>query len=252
MRAKWLWTTWAYVAVVLVIVLEFLYITFAEVYLVPKLKKFREDGWMGGAEGEPTIEWLYRFIDRVSSVLEYVPQILLGMLVIWGLFEWRVRSESKTLMRLSALGTGGLGLMVIVFLMMAALVLPFMMGLPGNRVARPWAMETAVSIEKSVSALEQAAAKQDWAALQADAQELSRGLTRLSAGPFVGSLRSDNDFATSSSLYYGMKATKEAMTGIEHAIETKDLQQLNSAMEKFRTAYEPLRKAAKRAEKGEK
>jgi hypothetical protein len=131
--------------------------------------------------------------------------------------------------------------------MMAALVLPYMVGLPGNRVAKPWAMETAVSIEKSVTALEQAASQKDWATLLAQAQELSRGLKRLSAGPFVGSLKSGNDWAEASKLYYSMKATQAAMTELEQAIEKKNSEQFDAALEKFRKAYEPLREAARRA-----
>jgi hypothetical protein len=249
MRAKWLWTTWAYIAVILVIGLEFFYIAFAEIYLVPKFKKLREDGYMGDAGDDATIQWLYSFLDRVGSVLDYVPQILLGALVLWGLFEWRVRSENKTLMRLSALGSGSLALMVVVSLMMAALVLPFMLGIPGNRVAQPWALETASSIERSVSALEQAAAKKDWVALKAQAQEVARGVNRLSAGPYGASLNPAHDHAIGSNLYYGLKATKEAIAEIEQTIEKQDVMRLESGIEKFKKAYEPLKDAAKRVGK---
>src|SRR5437899_4809146 len=48
MKAKWLWTTWAYLAVVLVIVLEVLFITFNRVFVVPKFQKIMSEGWLPG------------------------------------------------------------------------------------------------------------------------------------------------------------------------------------------------------------
>ena len=47
----------------------------------------------------------------------------------WGLFEWRVRSENKPFMRLSALGTAALGLTVgLVVVATAVMVVAFARG----------------------------------------------------------------------------------------------------------------------------
>jgi hypothetical protein len=140
MRARWLWMTWTYLAVVGVVALEVLHLLFCHVYLVPKLKKLRSDGWLGSDPySEATLEWLYSFLDRVSWMINHATWLVLGLVALWGLFEWRVRSDNKTFMRLSALGTVAVALTILVFHMMAALVFPFMLGLPGSKIARPWA-----------------------------------------------------------------------------------------------------------------
>ena len=49
MRAKWLWATWAHLALAGVIALEVLWLTFAEVFLVPKFQKLVRDGILIGS-----------------------------------------------------------------------------------------------------------------------------------------------------------------------------------------------------------
>src|SRR5262249_56980891 len=71
MKAKWLWTTWVYVAVIGVVVLQVLFLAFSAVYLVPKLKKIRSDGWLEEAFAEPSLQWGYSFLDRVSWAVEH-------------------------------------------------------------------------------------------------------------------------------------------------------------------------------------
>src|SRR5437879_8651685 len=44
MKAKWLWTSWAHIALAGVIALELLWITCADVFLVPKFQKLLHDG----------------------------------------------------------------------------------------------------------------------------------------------------------------------------------------------------------------
>src|ERR1700736_916087 len=44
MKAKWLWTTWAYLALVAVIALEVFSITLAVIALVPRFEKLMHDG----------------------------------------------------------------------------------------------------------------------------------------------------------------------------------------------------------------
>src|SRR5262249_16941514 len=63
MRAKWLWTSWAYLAVVLLIALELLSIMFNVVYLIPKFQKLRRDGIIDPAiDEEQGIAWMARFL----------------------------------------------------------------------------------------------------------------------------------------------------------------------------------------------
>ena len=49
MRAKWLWTTWAYLGLLAVIALESLFITFIVMMIVPKFQKLLHDGMIDQA-----------------------------------------------------------------------------------------------------------------------------------------------------------------------------------------------------------
>src|SRR5262249_13404049 len=104
----------------------------------------------------------------------------------WGLFEWRVTSEHKPFMRLSALGTAAVGLMVVVALTAGSLVIPYMMAMPAVvRVARPFTLEQAARIDPSVRALEQALAKKDWAAMPEQAERASQATDQLKAAAYA-------------------------------------------------------------------
>ena len=46
MKAKWLWTTWTYLMVVGIIVLEILFCFFSLIYFLPKIKKLQHDGFL--------------------------------------------------------------------------------------------------------------------------------------------------------------------------------------------------------------
>ena len=178
MRAKWLWATWAYLAVAGVIVLEVLCFTFATWFLVPK---FLQDH--AGRVVDPVIltagmAWLPRSCG--PEVGGGRRDMVLLAAVGWGLFEWRVRSENKPFMRLSALGTVALGLLVVGDPRRGSLVIPFCLGMPATgRIARPFAVQQVASIDTSVGALEQALAKQDWEVMQEHANLASRALARL-------------------------------------------------------------------------
>ena len=106
MRTKWLWTTWAYLAVVGVIVVELLFVGFVINYQLPKLLKLKSDGvFHFDAANASALSWLFSFLDGVAWAWNDAIWWVLGLAAGWGLFEWRVRSENKPFMRLSALGT---------------------------------------------------------------------------------------------------------------------------------------------------
>src|SRR5262245_30706635 len=118
MRAKWLWTTWAYLGLVSVIALEVLFLTFMVIFIVPRFQKLLRDGMIDSAIlEEQGVTWIPAFLGGLQHVTgSYTTLLVLGVAVLWGLFEWRVRSENKPFMRLSALGTTAVGLLVVVAL----------------------------------------------------------------------------------------------------------------------------------------
>src|SRR5947208_134561 len=103
MKANRLWSSWAHLALMAVIALEAASLTLIVIFLIPRFQKLTRDGVIDTAELEQHgIAWMPGFLDGVSDVGgNSTTFILIGAAVVWGLFEWLVRSDNKTLMRLS-------------------------------------------------------------------------------------------------------------------------------------------------------
>jgi hypothetical protein len=244
MKAKWLWTTWAYLTLAAVIALEVFFITFAVIALVPKFEKLMHDGIIDPAGLEDSgASWMPALLKSVKVVGgEYTIWWILVPAVAWGLFEWRVRSENKPFMRLSALGTAAVGLMVVVVLTAGSLVLSFMLAVPAmGRMARPWAVEQVATIDTSISGLDQALAKKDWAAMQEQAEQASNALKGLSVGLAATSLAAPRyQTQTVEELRSDVTAANESLREAHQAIREKDANRLEAAMKKFHEAYRPV------------
>ena len=157
---------------------------------MPKFQKLMHDGMIDYAIiEEQGVTWMPAFLNGLKDVTGgYTTFLVLGVAVLWGLFEWRVKSENKTFMRLSALGTAAAGLMVVVMLAAGTLVISFTLAMPAmGRMARPFALEQVAAIDTSVGALEQALAKKDWETMQEQADQASSAMHRLAHGPALTS-----------------------------------------------------------------
>jgi ABC-type multidrug transport system fused ATPase/permease subunit len=251
MRAKWLWTTWATVAAVVLVVLEVLFIAFNGVYILPKYQKLARDGVLDFSYlQDHGISWMARFLDGVHSVGHYTTQILLVTLAAWGLFEWRVKSENKSFMRLSMLGTAAVGLMIVVILTTGSLVVMFTLVMPPvTQMSRPWAIEQVATIDAAIGGVEQALTKNDWGAMQEQADQASNALGRLSSGPAVASLTRRNEPPTVEELQARVKEAREDLRAAQLAILDKDAERVQAALQKVQEAMEPVRAAAKRPAK---
>lgn len=247
MKAKWLWMTWAYLGLVLVLALEVLFITFNVVFIIPKYQKLTRDGIID-VTLEQGLEWMSLFLNRLSYTMgHFTTFLLLAAAAVWGLFEWRVHSENKPFMRLAALGTAAVGLMVVVMLTAGSLVVAFTNGMPAlGRMTRPWANEQVATIDTSIRGLEQALAKKDWGSIQEQAEQTSNAMNRLLAGPAVSSLTRGNDSSKVEELRAQLKAASASLRKAQQAILEKDAGQLESALQEFRKSYEPVQQAAKR------
>src|SRR5207245_2426666 len=133
------------------------------IFLVPKFQKLTRDGLIDAAGlSEHGMMWMPSFLENVKEAGEHTTLLLFLAVVAWGLFEWRVRSENKPFMRLSALGTVAVALLAVGTLMAGSLVIPYMLSAPATgRIARPYAVEQVTHVDTSVGALEQALAKKD-------------------------------------------------------------------------------------------
>jgi hypothetical protein len=252
MRAKWLWTTWAYLAVVLVIALDVLFIAFNVVFTIPKMQKLTHDGIVDPAIiEEQGFSWMFGFLNRLSYIGgHYTTQLLLLAAAAWGLLEWRVKSENKPFIRLAVLGTAAVGLMVIVVLTTGALVISFELGAPAlGRMARSWAVEQNATIDTSIKGLEQALAKKDWGAVRDQAEKAASAMNRLSAGPGLASLTRWNEPLTVDDLRARVKAANESLSEAREAAHQQNAEGVKAAVRKFHQEYGPVRDAAKAPER---
>ncbi len=244
MRAKWLWTTWAHLALAGVIVLEVTWLTFANIFLVPKFQKLMHDGMIDPAVLEQ------QGMTRADSFLEclsyvgghYTTWLLLLTIVVCGLFEWRVRSENKSFIRLSVWGAVAVGLVVIGILTAGSLVIPYQLAAPAvGRMARPFAMQQLAGIDTSIAALEQALAKKNWESVQEQANRASEALDRLvSAAPAVYSLTPPQGPPSLEELRTQLKAANGCLSEAQQAAREKDAGRVEMAVRKFRALYGPV------------
>jgi hypothetical protein len=250
MRARWLWATWAVVVLVMLIAMEVLFILFNVAYIIPKFQKLRRDGIIDpGAMQDSGVGWLSAFVDGLNRFMGNFPAwYLLIPAAVWGLFEWRVKSENKMLMRLGGLGTVAVALLVVVALTSGSLVIEFCVGVPAvGRLARPFAEQQVTKLDSTTKELEQALARKDWPAMQQSADEAAKTLKLLAWSPVLPSLTRWNEKPTLEEMQIDVNDASDALVEAQQAIKDKDAARVETALQKYRKAYEPVREAAKRA-----
>jgi hypothetical protein len=248
MKAKWLWTTWAHLVLAIVIALEVAFISFAGVLIVPRFKMFVREGWIGIDRTEPIISWVPGFLQSLDWLSHSTTWLILGFGFLWGLFEWRVKSENKTFMRLSALGTGALGLSILFITISVALVIPLAVGLPGlyARAPEPIVINQTSYVDASASALDQALARKDWQGVQEHLSEASSAVRNLNLmGAAAPALASLHDQPKIDALRTHLKAAEKALQDAQTAYYDKNSTGLEAAIKKFKAEYEPVREAVK-------
>jgi hypothetical protein len=252
MKAKWLWTSWAYLALVGVIVLEVLWITFANVYLVPRFQKLMQDGLIDPrALEESGMSWMAASLEDMSVVGGYTTLLLIGAAAAWGLFELRVRSENKPLMRFSTLGTVAVGLTLLSILMGAALVIPYQMTAPATaRLVRPFALRQINTINVSVSEMEQALAKNDWQGVQDKALRAAEAAQRLGTTRLIAhTLTARQERPAVEHLRGYLVSANKSLLQARRASQDRDAEGLKAALENFRQNFAPVAAVTRELEK---
>jgi hypothetical protein len=250
MKAKWLWSSWAHLALVIVVVLGVLWIAFATVFLVPKFQRLMMDGLIDAAIlQEHGMTWTATFLSFLSQLGKYTTWLILLSALLWGLFEWRVRSENKTLIRLSILGSTAVGVIVLGVVTAASLVIPYMLAAPEiGKMAKPFAVERVDRIDMALAALEQAVTKKDWQAMSGEVSRARESLGQLETmAPAVPALTRWNEPPTTQELHENLKSAEGHLREAEQSLATKDASQLEAALKQFRSAFEPVREVAKRS-----
>jgi hypothetical protein len=249
MRAKWLWATWAYLALAAVIALEVLFITFMTVMIVPKYQKLMSDGMIDyGIIEEHEVTWMPAWLGNLQHVTQdYTLLLVIGAAALWGLFEWRVRSENKPLMRLAALGTVAVGLLLVVIFAAGALLISFCLAMPAmGEMSRPFAVEQIAALETSTAALDEALAAEDWSAADKHAGDASSALYRLAHGPALKSFTTPGERPSVAELRSHVSAAHDHLRAAQTAIAANDGQLAAAALSKLRESLEPVRAASQR------
>ncbi|HEY7326742.1 MAG TPA: permease prefix domain 1-containing protein [Gemmataceae bacterium] len=248
MRAKWLWMTWAHLALAGLIALELTWLAFAAFFLVPKFQKLMLDGIIDPEVFKQTgITWMPSFLEGLRRAWDlYMTWLLLLTIALGGLFEWRVRSENKSVIRLSAWGTVAVGLMIAAVLTGGSLVIPYQLAAPATgRIARPFAIQQLASIDTSIGALEQALSKKNWESMQEHADHASQSLTKLvAAAPAVRSLTPESGPTQLPELRAKLSHANNFLAEAQQAAREKDVGRVEASLRKFRGLYEPVVKAA--------
>ena len=249
MRAKWLWSSWANLTLGLVIIFELLFIAFNVYFIFPKYQAIVSNVFTNAESlRQPGALWMPVFLNRLKTVEEHHAWwILLAAAVAIGLFEWRVRGENKTLMRLSALGTSALGLFLVVIVMTVSLVVTFCLATPDLvPMVRPWAVEQVASIDAAIDGIEQARVKKEWDTMRERAEQASSAAERLARGPALRSLLGRSASPTLGELRNIVQATSENLLEVQKAIREKDENRLSTSLQALRETYEPVRDVSKR------
>jgi hypothetical protein len=250
MKAKLVWTTWAHLVLVAVIGIEVFFITIAVLSIVPRFNMFVREGWIGLDRTEPVLSSVPGFLRSMHLLSNSTTWLILGVVIAWGLFEWRVKSENKTFMRLSALGTAALGLLTIFVVISSILVVTLLIGLQEAyaRAPEPIVINQISSIDKSASALEQALERKDWQGFQKHLSQASSALRNLNlTGAAAPALASLHDQPKTDALRAHLKAAEKALQeaqGVYYNYD-KDAGKLEAAIKKFQAEYEPVREAVK-------
>ena len=245
MKAKWLWTTWAYLTTAGVVALELFFSWFVVRFELPKMQKLRADGFISlrGEASDPALAWMFSFLNRLQWTWNTLAWwFVLVLAALWGLFEWRVRGENKPFMRLAALGTLALAMMVVTMITAGSMELPFFIQLPAmNRISTSATIRRMASIHASVSALEQAVDRKDWQAAGVNANQAIREIKELSAAAAWGNETTSRDEqATVDRFQARLMLANEALTEALWAIRDKDEARLKAAMQKFHEKYGPM------------
>jgi hypothetical protein len=253
MKARWLWTSWANLALAVVILLEAMFITFNVVFIVPKFQVLMRHGIIDSAFiDEAGTGWMTAFLQGLMIVTGgYTTFLLLGAAVAWGLFEWRVRSENKAFMRLSAFGTVAVGLLVVIILTSGSLVVSFTLGAPAvGRLVRPYAQDQVAKIDASLGTLERALAKKDWEAVTEQTNRAKEALGNLTKdAPVLPALAGWHKPPTLEELRAQVETASEALQEARQASDAKDPGRLTAALQKFHEGYDPVARAARKAER---
>jgi hypothetical protein len=258
MKTRWLWSAWAHVALALLIVAQVAFVSATMVFVMPKVKQIVMESQWGsagagpGADGGGMDAYLPRsqgFLDLVEWVSAHGVLLLAVLAIAWALFEWRVRGENKSFIRLALMATAGVVLMGACVMSAAVASIPTVMAVPAL-IGRPpdrAVADLTARLDASVAALNRAAANQDWPAIEEHAAAAARfmnSLNALSAAPFVLASATSGEPSRAVEFRNSLREARQCIDDARAAAFTHDAARLESGIRKFEAAYQPIRAAA--------
>lgn len=248
--SHWIYKGWIYLTLALAIAINLFWLNFAALFLIPKFQKLAYDGVIDlvyvnsdGLGWMPALlEWVYFFAARK------VGWVLFALVVLAGLFEWRVKRPSKPFLRISVLATVALVLSIVSILVGVSLALPQLLSGPvTSRMAVTFARVQVFELEVSIDGMEKALARKDWEALQTSAADATQTLMNLEKlRPAVPGLWSPESRSVEDMRRLVQQASA-AMTGIRQAITENDANEVERGLKIVRDSHLPLREAARAA-----
>jgi hypothetical protein len=170
MKAKWLWVTWAHIALVLIITVEYLFVLGAVTFVLPKFDYFRELGWLhaNSPESTPVEALAFEFFAALGEFCRSWVWWVAPLAILWILFEWRVRSENKSMIRLALMGTAAFKLLIAVVLTAYFTIMPLTDGMFSmhRRDPQPEVKDAIAKLQTAMPVLENALTARDWNAVQ--------------------------------------------------------------------------------------
>jgi hypothetical protein len=185
----------------------------------------------------------------VESVSAHGVLLLAVLAIAWALFEWRVRGENKSFIRLALMATAGVVLMGACVMSAAVASIPTVMAVPAL-ISRPpdrAVADLTARLDASVAALNRAAANQDWPAIEEHAAAAARfmnSLNALSAAPFVLASATSGEPSRAVEFRNSLREARQCIDDARAAAFTHDAARLESGIRKFEAAYQPIRAAA--------
>jgi hypothetical protein len=244
MKAKWLWSTWAHMALVLVIALEVLFVGSVVVFILPRFRDFYDRGWLGTTENFAPIEkWAFNFFLALLAAIQNWAWWVIPLAVLWILFEWRARSENKSTIRLSLLGTAAVSLLLVSLLTASFMILPMAGEMP--RIAyrdQTSDIRSCVSeLDASLPALESAITAKDWAKVQTTLYATSQAVYKLGRGTSAAVLVSSLDPVKTTALRTQLSEARRAMSSAQQAVFAHDAPVVEDAAKQARALLDQIR-----------
>jgi hypothetical protein len=178
MKTGWKWGFVAQVTLALTITVELFFVAVAVVYVLPGIFGWHSDLATPTFAYLDTIKWLAGWL---YMQFLWIPCLLL-LLAGWGLFEWKYRSENKSIIRLASLSVSSVVMLVVLAIVWVPMAIDLSM-LPGQvydlqanptpqqaeRIVLPGIAEADAAFQELRAAIE----RDDWPAVNLAARQLS-------------------------------------------------------------------------------